>query len=292
MIVITGGCGFIGGHLADALGKVRVIDVKKGYLSPEAEFVKCDVRKKGVIDACKGADTIYHFAADPDVKVSVGSPMKTFETNTAATINLLEAARLNSSKFIFASTSTIYGEAKPPTSEDSPALPISPYGASKAACDAFISAYSHTYGIDAVSCVYGNIFGPRSDHGVVFDFYNKLMKNPNEMEILGDGKQKKSYLYISDAISATLLLAGKVRGYNKYNIALEGWTTVNEIAEVVSDELGLSPKFTYTGGERGWVGDVPKFRLDISKLKSLGWKQEVPVEDGIRKYVQWLKSRR
>jgi UDP-glucose 4-epimerase len=292
MIVITGGCGFIGSHLADTLGEVRVIDIDNKHISPKAEIVKLDVRNREVIEACKGAKVIYHFAANPDVKVSVKNPLGTFEHNTVGTINLLEAARINDAKFVFASTSTIYGEAEPPTHEESSVLPISPYGASKAACDAFISAYSNSYGLDAVSCVYGNIFGPRSDHGVVFDFFNKLMDNPNEMEILGDGKQKKSYLYISDAVAGTLLVSDKAKGYDKFNISSDEWITVDEIAKVVADELGLDPKFTYTGEKRGWVGDVPKFRLDISKISSLGWKPKLSTEQGIREYVRWLKARR
>ncbi len=294
MMLVTGGCGFIGSHIVDSLASkndVLVIDKKKGFISPKAKYVIADILdQKKKISLTRGADAIFHFAADPSVKRSVESPLDNFELNVGGTITLLEAARANDvKKFVFASSSTIYGNAKMPTSETEPALPVSPYGASKASCDAYLSAYARAYGINAVSCVYGNIFGPRSDHGVMYDFYHKLLRNPDRLEILGDGKQRKSYLYISDTVDATILCADRTMGYGKYNISSDEWTTVNEIARIIAETMGLSPQFTHCGGKMGWAGDVPNFKLDISKVKKLGWKPRLSTRDGIKHYIEYLQ---
>lgn len=295
MIIVTGGSGFIGSYIVDSLvgeNDVLVIDKKTGFTNPRAKYVNADIcDAKDMTKLTKGAEIIFHFAADPNVRESAEKPMASFDVNVVGTVNMLEAARTNDvRKFIFASSSTIYGNAKIPTKETEPAFPISPYGASKASCDAFLSAYVDAYGIDGVSCVYGNIFGPRSDHGVMYDFYHKLLRDPNKLMILGNGKQQKSYLYITDTIDATLLCSDKAKGYNKYNISSDEWINVEKIARVICDEMKISPVLNYTGGKSGWVGDVPKFKLDISKIRKLGWKPKVSTEDGIRRYINYLKE--
>ena len=293
---VTGGAGFIGSHITDALskkGNVTVIDnLSSGQKKNinKAKLVKKDLRKKNSIKKITG-DTVFHFAASPDVKKSSKKPMQTFENNVKATMNVLEGCRKNDvKKIIFASTSTVYGKAeKIPTPEEYKKHPISNYGASKLASESFIISYSESYGINASIVRYANIFGPRSDHGVMFDFFHKLRKNPNQLKILGNGKQNKSYLYIKDAVSATLL-ASKQTGINIYNIGSDEQLTVDKIAKVIADELDLDPKFKHTGGESGWKGDVPAMLLDITKIKKLGWEKKVPIKKGIRKYIRWLKQ--
>jgi UDP-glucose 4-epimerase len=294
-VLVTGGCGFIGSHLVDRLVRkheVIVVDLKKRFVNEKATYVEADILdQKKMEDIAKDIDTIFHMAADPNVKESVNKPMESFRINVKGTVSMLESARKNDVKnFVFASSSTVYGLADPKTKEVAPILPISPYGASKAACDAYISAYSHSYGMTGISCVLGNIFGPRSDHGVMYDFFHKLKRNPDELMILGNGLQKKSYLYITDTISAMLLVATKANGYQKFNITSDEWVTVNDIAEIISDEIGLKPKFRYTGGEAGWRGDVPRFKLDISRVKKFGFVPKVSTEQGIRMYVKYLSK--
>lgn len=295
-VLVTGGSGFIGSHIVDSLvekNEVVVVDKKTGFTNPKAKYIVADILDlEKMKEIAKEVDQIFHYAANPSVQESVERPSETFELNVTGTINMLEAARYADVKtFVFASSSTIYGNAPIPTKETTPTSPVSPYGASKAASDAYIAAYSRIYGFNAVSCVYGNIFGPRSDHGVMFDFFHKLVRDPKKLEILGDGKQQKTYLFISETVDATLLCADKVRGYDKFNISSEEWITVNDIARIISDEMDINPKFVHLGGKTGWVGDIPKFKLDISKIKSLGWEPKISTEEGIRNYIRYLKSK-
>jgi UDP-glucose 4-epimerase len=178
-------------------------------------------------------------------------------------------------RIVFTSTSTVYGEANQiPTPESyGPPTPISFYGATKLACEALISAYCHTFGLRAVIFRLANVIGPRSTHGVIHDFLQKLRKDPDKLEILGDGRQRKSYLYINDCIDAMLLAARQDRkkGLDIYNIGSEDWITVKEIARILCKQAGLRPEFKFAGGRRGWKGDVPLMRLDIRRIKSLGW---------------------
>jgi len=201
--VITGGAGFIGSHLVDALVKegheVIVIDNYLSGLSlknEKAKYIDKDITKDDIIEDLKGTESVFHLAADPNVKTSAENPSESFKLNTIGTFNVLEACRKADVKqIVFTSTSTVYGEAKViPTPEDYPCEPISNYGASKLAGEAYLSSYSHSYGIKGTSLRYANIFGERSNHGVIFDFFHKLKKNPDKLEILGDGKQEKSYL--------------------------------------------------------------------------------------------------
>lgn len=297
-ILITGGAGFIGSYLIRGLIKnneVVVIDnleTKKNNIQGlKVKFHKTDIT--GDIEKYfKDIDIVYHFAADPDVKTSVENPLKSFNTNVRGTLNVLEACRKNDvKKIVFASTSTIYGETEENVNEEHEIKPISPYGASKASCDSYISAYSSSYGITGISLVLANIYGPISRHGVIYDFYQKLKRNPNKLEILGNGKQKKSYLYVDDCVDAILLASDKVsHGYEKLNIGSDEWLDVNKIANLVCKEMKLKPEYKYTGSERGWTGDVIKIKMSIDKIRKLGFKPKVSIEQGIREYIKWLEK--
>lgn len=300
MILITGGAGFIGSHIVGRLvssGKLRVVDnLSSSPLDNIKEHVKqVEFHKKDVNKAGKGlyrdVDEVYHFAASPEVKLSAEKPKLVFENNIRATFSVLENCRLcDVKKIVFASTSTVYGLASLPTPETHPLNAISNYGASKIACEALIRSYSETYGISSVILRYANIFGPRAVRGVIYDFFCKLRKNGKKLEILGNGEQSKSYLYIDDCVDATLLAAKTKNGV--FNVGGESRIKVNEIASVVSKEMKLKgAEFEYTGGERGWIGDVPNMLLDISKIKKLGWKPMVSFEEGVRMYIKWLMNR-
>ncbi|MGB9714715.1 MAG: NAD-dependent epimerase/dehydratase family protein, partial [Candidatus Bathyarchaeales archaeon] len=281
-VLITGGAGFIGSHLADALAKKNDVIVFDNFSSGKKEFlsgVNCklirgDVRKlESIKRACKDIDIVYHFAADPDVRRSTSEPLENFSIDAFGTLNVLEACRLDDVKHIvFASSSVVYGNAKIPTPEEAPIAPVSNYGAAKAVSEFYLSTYSHLYGLKATVLRYANIIGPRLTHGIIYDFYHKLKKNPKRLEILGDGSQKKSYLHVSDAVDATLLVARKTEKYSVFNVGSEETITAKKIGRLVASLLGLeNVEYEFTGGKIGWPGDVPLMLLSIEKLKSLGW---------------------
>ncbi len=300
-IVVTGGAGFIGSHITDKLvedgNEVTIIDDlsagRKEYVNPDAKFAPKDLSHEMVTRDLKGNDAVFHMAADPDVRSSARIPTKSFNLNVIMTFRLLEACRKADIKhLVFASTSTVYGDADIiPTPEDYPREPISNYGASKLACEAYCSAYAHSYGMKATMVRYANIFGERSSHGVMYDFYNKLKKNPKKLEILGDGNQDKSYLHVDDCVSATLTAFEKQdKIYDVFNIGSSEKHSVNEIAKLVCDAMKLKPEFKYKGGTRGWTGDVKLMLLDVNKIESLGWKQKISFQEGVKRYVKWLSK--
>ncbi|MEM2921365.1 MAG: NAD-dependent epimerase/dehydratase family protein, partial [Candidatus Bathyarchaeia archaeon] len=282
-VLVTGGAGFIGSHLVDALmervEKVCVYDdLSSGSLlnlnhwleNPRFSFEHIDIRTHA-IDLTR-FDTVFHFAASPEVRKVISNPESVFKQNVEATFALLEAVRKaeNVETFVFSSSSTVYGDATLiPTPEDySPLEPISLYGASKLACEALIAGYSHSYGFKAAIYRLANIVGPRSSHGVTYDFVQKLKKNPQQLEILGDGTQTKSYLYIDDLISSIFLSLGKLKnGVNIFNVGSEDQVDVKTIAQIVVEEMGLKDTYMFfTGGVdggRGWKGDVKNMLLDI-----------------------------
>lgn len=288
-IIITGGSGFIGRHLARRLSETEdLVIMDKAKPSFPANFIQCDLSKE-----CKpGSDTdaLFHFAASPDVRKSMETPSESMENNVVATHNILEACRKHDiKKIIFASTSAVYGNAEIiPTPETAELKPVSIYGATKAACEAFIRAYHEAYGLDAVILRYANIYGPGSNHGVMHDFVRKLQADKSRLEILGNGAQSKSYLYIDDAIDATLM-ASQMKGWHVFNVGSEKQTTVEEIAQIVAEALGIgNVQLSFTGGEGGWAGDVPKFLLDVTKIKAHGWRETTGIKTGAKNYVQWL----
>lgn len=310
-VLVTGGAGFIGSHLVDKLladgHSVTVLDnLSSGRLqnlrqsegSGRLSFVKRDLKREFAWDD-GGFEVIFHLAANPEVRTGSTDPSLHFNENVVSTYNLLEAVRKRGCPraFVFASTSTVYGEAeKVPTPEDyGPLRPISTYGASKAACEALISAYASSYGFLAVICRLANVVGPRSSHGVIYDFVNKLRTNPRELEILGDGTQEKSYVHVRDCVSgmATCLeKSSETVAY--YNIGTTDRISVVKIADVVCQEMGLrNVSVKCRKGEadgRGWVGDIKLMGLDVSKLERLGWKPAMNSEEAVRSAARDLIS--
>jgi UDP-glucose 4-epimerase len=298
--VVTGGAGFIGSHLVDALvargEAVRVIDsLRSGseqnlsaHLSRDRIlFRKADLLEDGWQDFLSGAGRVWHLAADPDVRQGALTPESQVRQNILATWRVLEAMRAAGvPEIVFTSTSTVYGDAKViPTPEDySPLEPVSVYGATKLSCEALISAYCHSFGMKAWIFRFANIIGKRSNHGVIWDFIRKLSGNPHRLEILGDGRQSKSYLEVSACVDAMLYAADHASGrVNTFNIGSEDWIDVRSIADLVVEEMGLSGvEYIFTGGERGWIGDVPRMQLSVQKLKSLGWKPPLGSRESVR----------
>jgi UDP-glucose 4-epimerase len=286
-IIVTGGAGFIGSHLVDKLlamgNHVTIIDNlssgKKEFINHEAEFVKGDLKDwKFCIKHIRNADVVFHLAANVDVKLGVKYPNIDFDTNVEGTDNVLEAMRINEVNHIcFTSSSVVYGNAKKmPTKEDyGPLVPISLYGASKLADEALISGYCGTFGMQSWILRFANIIGPRQTHGIIFDFIKKLQNNPDELEVLGDGKQSKSYVYVLDCVDAMIAAVEKSNEtVNIFNISSHDDTKAELIAKLVTAEMGLSSraKIWCTGGNQGWKGDIPHMLLDSSALRKLGWK--------------------
>lgn len=306
--VVTGGAGFIGSYLTEELLKrkcrVTVIDdfstgsprnIRRLKSNPSLIVVKEDLKRpRKLAGIIAGNDLIFHLAANPEVRVGQTDPKVHFEENVFATFNVLEAVRRAGKEktLVFSSTSTVYGEAvQMPTPEDyGPLVPISTYGASKLASEALIVSFAHTFGHRALILRLANIIGPRSDHGVIVDFIKKIHANPKELEILGDGRQKKSYMYITDLIDAVIHLTGLfVETSDKtaiYNVGTQDSVTVKEIAEIVVSEMHCSSvRLSFTGGVdggRGWKGDVKNMCLSIQKLLDTGWKPRYSSEQAVR----------
>jgi UDP-glucose 4-epimerase len=304
--LVTGGAGFIGSHLVDRLvfdgWRVRVLDnfssgrmenVEHHRGNRNVEILRGDLKNFEEAErTVRDVDVVFHYAANPEVRVSTTNPEIHFNENVVATFNLLEAMRRNDvEELVFASSSSVYGEPEEiPVGEEAPIRPVSVYGASKAACENLIHAYSKLYGIKAITLRYANVVGPRLRHGVIWDFINKLKKNPSELEILGDGKQVRSYIYIDDAIEATIITWRKsANSFEVYNIASEDWITVNDVADEVIKVIGISNiKRIYKPILHGigWLGDVKKVALKIEKLKALGFKPTVSSREAIRTTVE------
>ena len=305
-VFVTGGAGFIGSHLVDALmGKGYVVTVYDNLSSSRMDFIEHHVGKKNfsfieadlldqkkLRECLEGYDVVFHLAANPDVRLGVEKP-DVAKQDIIATYNLLDVMRLkNVKRIVFSSSSTVYGETPPiPLSEDyGPLLPISVYGAAKLASEGLVSSFCHTFDMQAWIFRFANVVGLRCTHGVIFDFINKLRKNPKELEILGDGRQRKSYLYVSDCVDGMLFGFENAKDQiNLFNLGSDGATEVNRIAEMVVDEMKLKDvRFKYTGGKRGWKGDVPRFQFDISKIKKLGWMPRYDSDDAVRMAINDL----
>ncbi len=299
--LVTGGAGFIGSHLIDALvkrGDVVAFDNfssgRKEFLSgTKVDIIRGEIRNLNeIMEACKEVDVVYHYAADPDVRRSFSKPLENFAIDALGTVNVLEACRLNDVKqIVFASSSVVYGNAKIPTPEEAPIAPVSNYGAAKAASECYVSTYSELYGVKATVLRYANIIGPRSTHGIIYDFCLKLKKNPKELEILGDGTQRKSYFHVIDAVDATLMAESKTKKLSVINVGSEETINVRQISRLVVSALDLKGvRYKCTGGKTGWPGDVPTMLLSIEKLKSLGWRPKYSIKESISNTVEWLKT--
>lgn len=285
---VAGGAGFIGSHMVHRLlrrpdSQVVVYDNfssgRAWHLpdDPRLNIVRSDLKDlKALTKAIQGSETVFHFASNPDIAKAATQPDIDFWEGTYLTQNLLEAMRVAGvRKLIYASGSGVYGDTgeQPVSETTSSLLPISTYGASKLACEALIGSYSYMFGIDGVAFRFANVVGPRQTHGVGYDFVRRLLKNPEHLEILGDGLQSKSYIYVDDVLDALLLLndQGWV-GFDVFNVATQDYITVREIADLVATRLGLpNVQYTFTGGSRGWKGDVPVVRFDSTKLRQKGW---------------------
>ena len=300
-ILVTGGAGFIGSHIVDRLmGSEHDVVVFDNLSSGRMEFIEHHLDKpnfsliKGdllntdeIYAACKGADLVYHAAANPDVRLGAVDTKVHFDQNITATYNLLEAMRKNSVPNIaFTSTSTVYGEATIiPTSEGyGPLIPISLYGASKLACEALITSYSHTFDMHSWIFRFANIVGDRGTHGIIVDFIEKLKSDSKHLEILGDGRQSKSYLHVDDCVDGILFAVDHIADtVNIFNVGSEDTIDATGIAGVVVEEMGLEDvEFSYTGGKRGWKGDVPRMLLAVDKIEELGWSPSYISADSVR----------
>jgi UDP-glucose 4-epimerase len=305
---ITGCAGFIGSHLTDRLLSsgcevVGFDDFSTGqrrFLEGALQTSRFRLVEGNLLDvdalraAMRGTDCVFHLAANADVRRGTEHPRKDLEQNTIATHNVLEAMRATGTqKIVFASTGSVYGEARVvPTPEDAP-FPVqtSLYGASKLACEGLITAYCEGFDFQAWIFRFVSILGERYSHGHVFDFYRQLLSDPRHLRVLGDGKQRKSYLYVQDCLDAIVLAMSRAgRRVNIFNLGVASYCEVNDSIAWISAELGLEPRVTYTGGDRGWAGDNPFILLDITRISAFGWRPKLGIEEGIRRTVGYLRD--
>ena len=290
-----GGAGFIGGHFvdrmlaSDATEKVTVYDNfssgREWHLAAHRtdtrlNVIKGDVRDlEDLVAAMDGHDTVIHLASNPDIARAMTDPAVDFDQGTLLTHHVAEAARRGGAGMVlYASGSGVYGDlgSREAAEDHGPLIPVSTYGASKLAGEALLASYAAMFGITARAFRFGNVVGPRQTHGVGFDFIRRLLDDPRRLRILGDGQQSKSYIYVDDVVEAVLLAARKATGpFAVFNVATGDYVTVAEIAELAMDVVGLpagSTRFEYTGGDRGWKGDVPVVRINTDRIRALGWK--------------------
>ena len=312
-VFITGAAGFIGSSLADALlaqgksvtgwdnfstGQEKFLDAAAQH--PNFRLVRGDnLDLPALTAALAGCDTVFHLAANADVRFGLNHPRKDLEQNTIATFNVLEAMRANGIKTIaFSSTGSVYGEAAIiPTPEDAP-FPIqtSLYASSKLAGEAMIHSYCEGFGFEGYVFRFVSILGERYTHGHVFDFYQQLLDHPDYLKVLGDGTQRKSYLYVQDCLAAMLHvmnagLALKARHrVEVFNLGTDHFVQVNDSIGYICTHLGLKPRLEYSGGERGWVGDNPFIFLETKKIRATGWKPALTIEQGIIRTLAWLQA--
>jgi len=302
--LVTGCAGFIGSTLVDRLlldgHEVVGIDnfstgqwrfLEGAMKNPAFSLVEADLTNVKA-DVFKGVEYVFHLAANADVRFGTQHPRRDLEQNTIVTFNVLEAMRSNHiSRIAFSSTGSVYGESTlVPTPEDAP-FPIqtSLYGASKLAGEGLIAAYCEGFGFQAHIFRFVSILGDRYTHGHVFDFVGQLKRSPNRLVVLGDGSQRKSYLDVEDCVSAMLTAIEQADcKVNIFNLGTNEYCAVNDSIRWICEILGVSPDLDYTGGDRGWIGDNPFIYLDTSRIRSLGWKPKVSIEDGIKRTVQYL----
>lgn len=298
-VLVTGGAGFIGSHLVDSLlarsCEVSVVDnLSTGdpdWLHPGVHFVNGDLSEAETLDAAApdAVDLVIHLAASK--QVNTDTPRQQFMENLDGTYALLEWMDDNEvTNLAFASSSTVYGEAPAPTAEDyAPLEPTSPYGASKLAAEGLLSTYAHSHNFTVWNFRLANIVGPRLRGAVIPDFIEKLRENPDELTILGNGQQEKSYMHIDDCVAAMLHTIETLDdSMNTLNLGTPNATSVTEIADIVSEEMGLDPEYEYTGGERGWTGDVPRMCLDVQRLHSTGFTADLDSDGAVRRATQEL----
>jgi UDP-glucose 4-epimerase len=308
--LVTGAAGFIGSNLVDRLlSDGHEVVGFDNFSTGQEEFLEDALRSPGfrlvradlldldaVIKAAAGIDVVVHLAANADVRFGADHPRRDLEQNAIATWNVLEGMRRNGvGKIGFSSTGSVYGEAPViPTPEDCP-FPVqtSLYGASKLAAEGFIQAYSETFGIQACIFRFVSILGKRYTHGHVFDFYKQLLEHPDRLYVLGNGKQRKSYLAIEDCVNAMLVALDRAPGrVNILNLGTDHYCEVNDSIGWICGRLGFQPELSYSGGDRGWIGDNPFIWLDCSKMRSLGWQPRHSIQESVAQTVDYLRSER
>lgn len=303
--IVTGGAGFIGSHLVDRLlhdgYSVTVIDnmscgrmdnLKQHSDNPRLTVHGIDIRDgPRLAELFEKHDVAFHMAAHANIRESLVDHKSDLENNLVGTLNVLEAMVKNGIQdLVFASSSAVYGEAvAKPTPEDYSPVQTSLYGASKLACEAYAQAYTDFARIKLWSFRFANVVGERCRRGVVWDFVNKLLKNPRDLEILGDGKQSKEYLYVEDCVNGIIVgYQNASERVNTFNLGIREQTIVERVADLVIEEMKLSGvKRTYTGGPRGWIGDNPIVELDLDRIERLGWRAQVSSEEAIRRTIRW-----
>jgi len=305
---VTGAAGFIGSNLVDRLlaagHEVTGFDnfctgqrefLQSACANPRFRLIEGDLLDTGAVQrALKGCDFVFHLAANADVRFGPDHPRHDLEQNTIATSNVLEAMRSGGARRIaFSSTGSVYGEPDVfPTPESAP-FPVqtSLYGASKIGAEGLISAYAAAFGFQTFIFRFVSILGERYTHGHVFDFYRQLLEHPDRLDVLGNGRQRKSYLYVQDCINAMLLAPERCTdAVNIFNLGAGEYCEVNDSIGWITQALGLSPAVCYAGGERGWVGDSPFIFLDCTRMRSFGWKPELTIEQGIVRTLEYLRQ--
>jgi UDP-glucose 4-epimerase len=307
-VFVTGAAGFIGSHMVDRLlaaghsvvgfdnmstGQRRFLAGALGH--PQFSFHQADLLDRpSLAQAMEGAELVVHFAANADVRFGTEHPRKDLDQNTIATWNVLEAMREQGSKrIVFSSTGSVYGEPDIfPTPETCP-FPIqtSLYGASKLAAEGLIQAYCEGFGLQGYIFRFVSILGERYSHGHVFDFYQQLAEHPEHLHVLGNGQQRKSYLYVQDCIDGILAAIERANDkVNIFNLGTDEYCKVNDSIGWICEHLGLRPKFTYSGGERGWVGDSPFILLDCSRIRALGWRPRLTIKQAVLATIEYVSA--
>ena len=307
-IFVTGAAGFIGSNMVDRLlavghsvvgfdnfstGQPRFLE--RAMAHSQFTLVQGDLLERNVLSkAMAGADLVIHFAANADVRFGTDHPRRDLDQNTIATWNVLEAMREQGCKrMVFSSTGSIYGEPEVfPTPETCP-FPVqtSLYGASKLAAEGLIQAYCEGYGMQGYIFRFVSILGERYSHGHVFDFYKQLAEHPEHLHVLGNGQQRKSYLYVQDCIDAILMALDKaIDKVNIFNLGTDEYCEVNNSIGWICEYLGLHPKLTYSGGERGWIGDSPFILLDCSRIRALGWRPRLTIKEAVLATIKFVSA--
>jgi UDP-glucose 4-epimerase len=305
---VTGAAGFIGSSLVDRLleqghtvvGYDNLATGRREFIATALKSANFDFIEGDVLDvprlseSIRGADIVFHLSANADIRFGTEQPRKDFDNNTIATFNVLEAMRTSGIKtIVFSSTGSVYGEAEViPTPEDA-SFPIqtSLYGASKLACEGLIAAYAEGFGMRGYIFRFVSILGERYTHGHVFDFVQQLAADPSTLHILGNGLQRKSYLHVGDCVEAMLTaLARADAKINIFNLGADEYCEVRQSAAWIAGRLGVAPQFTFAGGDRGWIGDVPFIFLDTRRIRALGWRPKLTIREAVEQTVDWLKA--
>jgi UDP-glucose 4-epimerase len=308
-IFVTGACGFIGSNLVDRLLKEgykvvgwdnystgRIEFLNDALNNPNFTLIEGDnLNVSALSEAMIGCDVVFHLAANADVRFGLNHPSKDLNQNTIATFNVLQAMKEQGiKKIIFSSTGSVYGESITIPTPENASFPIqtSLYGASKVACESLIQAYSEGYGFESYIFRFVSILGERYTHGHIFDFYKQLMEHPEYLNVLGDGTQRKSYLYVQDCVDAMLhvLTLNTETKVNIYNLGTNEYVQVNDSVRFIIDYLNLNPEIKYSGGNKGWIGDNPFIFLDTTKIRNTGWNAKLTIKQGVISTLTWLQK--